>query len=80
MSKDELATAVLIGSFAAWGVLHVVVAWRLTLRRPWWRGAVALLVPPLAPYWAARSGDRWRATMWSVALATWGFARLLLAG
>ena len=79
MSRDEVAAAVLIGSLAAWGVLHVQIALRLAQGRPRWRAVVALLFPPLAPYWAARAGDRVRAVVWVVALLSWGFARLFLA-
>jgi hypothetical protein len=79
LSRDELATALLIGSLAAWGVVHAQLSLALFRARPRWRGLVALLVPPLAPYWAARSGQRVRAVAWAVTLLTWIFARLFLA-
>jgi hypothetical protein len=79
MSRDELAAAVLIGSLAAWGVLHVQIALRLLFARPRWRGLVALVFPPIAPYWAARSGDRARAVAWTASLLIWGTARVFLA-
>ncbi len=80
MLRDEVAAAVLIGSLAVWGVLHVHVAMRLVRRHPRWRGVVALILPPLAPYWAARTGDRVWAAAWGVSLLLWGLARLLLPG
>jgi hypothetical protein len=74
-----VAALILIGSFAAWGVAHVLLVARLAGERPRWRAPVALLVLPLAPYWAARAGHRVRAVLWCVAALTWILARLLLA-
>ena len=79
MSRDELAAAVLIGSLATWEVLHVRLSMRLMRRQPRWRGIVALVIPPLAPYWAIRAGDRAHAIAWGVTLLAWGVARLLFA-
>jgi hypothetical protein len=78
-SRDELSAAVLIGSLAVWGVVHVQLALMVVRQGPRWRGAVALIVPPLAPYWAARSGRWVWAAAWLVAFFTWTVARVLLA-
>ncbi len=79
MARDELAAGALIGSFAAWGVVHVLLVARLLAERPRWRGVLAIVVPPLAPYWAARAGRRVRAAAWIVALVIWVAARVWLA-
>jgi len=79
MPRDELAAGVLILSFAAWGTVHVHTAMSLLQSRPRWRGPVALVVAPLAPYWAARTGRRARAVAWLALLAIWLVARALLA-
>jgi hypothetical protein len=43
----------LVLGFAAFVTAHIALAARLCLRRPRWRGPLALFVPPLAPYWGA---------------------------
>jgi hypothetical protein len=55
-------------AFAGWVTLHVALVVALALRKPRWRASAALLVPPLAPYWAFVSGMRWRAAGWLAAL------------
>jgi hypothetical protein len=40
----------------------------LVARRPRWRSLVALLVPPLAPYWGWLEGFRIWSTLWLAAL------------
>jgi len=79
MSRDELAVCLLIGSFVSWALVHLFVVTRLAGRRPWWRGPVALVVLPLAPYWAAKAGLRAWASIWVLALAAWLTSRALLS-
>lgn len=68
----------LVVSFATLVTVHVFIAVRLTLRaRPRWRGALALLVPPLAPIWAWRQGWRRSAQLWAAAVIGYGIALLL---
>lgn len=55
-------------AFAGWVTLHVALIVALAIRRPRWHAAVALLIPPLAPYFAFVAGMRWRAAGWLVAL------------
>lgn len=43
----------LVLAFASFVTAHVALAARLSLRRPRWRGPLAFVVPPLAPYWGA---------------------------
>ena len=79
MTRDEVAALVLIGSFATWGSLHVLLAWRLGRSAPWWHGLVALVLPPLAPYWGMRSGRRVMGSAWLVAGTVWLLARVFLS-
>ncbi|MEM9692408.1 MAG: hypothetical protein AAGA56_07675 [Myxococcota bacterium] len=69
MSAVTLAVA-LLASFAGWLLIHVVLAVRLMRRAPHWRGVVALFLPPLAPWWAAKA-------RWSGAVYAWLGALLL---
>jgi hypothetical protein len=78
MSRDEIVALVLIGSFACWATVHLVIAAKLLSAPPRWRGLMALIVPPLAPYWAARTARPWLALAWGVACITWLFVRMLL--
>jgi hypothetical protein len=50
-------------------VAHVTLVIGLLRRKPWWRGLVALLVPPLAPLWGYEAKLRRRVTLWVVSLA-----------
>ena len=49
-------------------VTLVIGLWRLG---PWWRGLVALLVPPLAPFWGYEAKLRGRVTLWVASLAVY---------
>jgi hypothetical protein len=68
--------ALLILSLAALVTAHVTLAAGLLLRGPWWRGVVALLAPPLAPFWGLEAGLRWRAGIWIGALVVYVIARI----
>lgn len=50
-------------------VAHVTLVIGLLRRKPWWRGLVALVVPPLAPFWGYEAELRGRVTLWVVSLA-----------
>jgi hypothetical protein len=52
-------------------VAHVTLVIGLLKREPWWHGLVALLVPPLAPYWGYEARLRKRVTLWLVTLAVY---------
>ncbi len=73
---DVLILVSLIGSFAALVTLHVALSAGLATRHPRWRGAVAFLVPPLAPYWGMEEGMKRRAALWLVALSIYIVARI----
>ena len=73
----------LLGAALAFGLLitaHVVLAASLAIeRRPRWRGLVALLVPPLAPYWGMEERMRLRSALWPAAAAAYVVALALVA-
>ena len=71
---DLLLIFVLAGSFGLLVTAHVALAVGLTLRAPRWRGLVALLVPPLAPYWGWEAKMRLRAALWAFGLAIYAMA------
>ena len=52
-------------------VAHVTLVIGLLRRDPWWHGLVALLVPPLAPYWGYEAKLRGRVTLWVTTLAVY---------
>ena len=60
--------SVAVGSLV---VAHVTLVIGLLRRRPWWHGLVALLVPPLAPYWGYEAKLRRRATLWVTSLVVY---------
>jgi hypothetical protein len=62
-----LALGVLLAS-------HLMIAARLLRVRPRWRAPVALLVPPLAPYWAWREGMLRLVWAWVAGLAVYAAA------
>lgn len=64
----------------AFGILvtaHVSLVVGLLLRRPRWRGLVALVLPPLAPYWGYETGLRLRTLVWVGAVCVYAVARIL---
>jgi hypothetical protein len=74
----DLAIAiVLIASFGAFVTIHVALSFALVFfHRPRWKGALALVVPPLAPWWG-RAAGRWRLSgAWVFVLVLY-FAALL---
>jgi hypothetical protein len=52
-------------------VAHVTLVVGLLRRPPWWRGLVALVVPPLAPFWGYEAQLRRRVTLWLVTLVVY---------
>jgi hypothetical protein len=66
---DTAIVTLLVGSFATLVTVHLALAVGLVRRRPHWRGAAALVVPPLAPYWGFRVGMRKRVIVWLAALS-----------
>jgi hypothetical protein len=60
-----IALAVALVAFA---VAHVTLVVGLAKRRLWWRALLALVAPPLAPWWGWREGMRARTIAWGAAL------------
>ncbi len=69
----------LVTAFALLVTLHVALVFRLVLRHPRWRGLVALVLPPLAPYWGMEAGMKRMAALWIVALSVYVVARIAAA-
>jgi hypothetical protein len=62
--SDTTAFAAMIGGFAALATAHAAIVYGLARRAPRWRAAVALVLVPLAPYWAAREKMPVRCAAW----------------
>ena len=76
MSRDELVAVALVLAFAALVTAHVLLVLGLAARPPRWRALVALVVPPLAPWWG-RAAMRLRAAAWIVAALAYAVLRAL---
>ncbi len=76
---DLVVMLSLILAFALLVTMHAAIAVRLLLREPRWRGLVALVLPPLAPYWGFEAGMKRMATLWVVALSLYVVARIAAA-
>jgi len=78
--RDPMDLAILLTlvvSFAVLVTVHVWLAVALAKRKPWWRGPVALIVAPLAPYWGLTSRLRTLSIVWLTALTTYGLSLLV---
>jgi hypothetical protein len=75
--RDELVFLCLVGAFAALATAHVALVAGLATRKPAWRGLVALAIPPLAPYWGARSGLHKRVVLWVGCAAAYVVMRIV---
>lgn len=64
MSRDEVVSLGLVGAFALLVTAHVTVVAGLAARTPRWRALLALVAPPLAPWWAFRGGMKRRTAAW----------------
>jgi|HubBroStandDraft_5_1064220.scaffolds.fasta_scaffold1796945_1 hypothetical protein len=78
--KDVAVLAVLVTSFAGLIASHVTSVVGLAYRRPRHRATIALLVPVLAPYWAAKERMFVRAVVWGLSLALYIVARFAASG
>jgi hypothetical protein len=72
-----IVVIVLVGAFALLVTVHLAIVVGLAARSCPWRAVVALVVPPLAPYWAARSNMGVRAGVWLACGALYATARVL---
>jgi hypothetical protein len=66
---DALLLGLLCVAVGLHVVAHVTLVIGLFRRGPWWRGLLALLVPPLAPFWGYEARLKGRVTLWVVSLA-----------
>jgi hypothetical protein len=62
--RDALLSSGLVLLFATLATIHVAIVLGLAMRDPRWRALVALVVPPLAPYWALRGDMHKRGLFW----------------
>jgi hypothetical protein len=77
--RDVAVTLVLVLSFAALVTAHVAIVVGLVAKRPRWRAAVALLVAPLAPYWAFTGGMKARGSIWIGSVCLYAAALLFVS-
>lgn len=77
MTRDALVLGALVGAFAALSTAHVTLAIGLAGQTPRWRALVALVVPPLAPFWGWAAGMRARASLWVAAVVVYAIAAAL---
>ena len=76
MSRDELVAGALVLAFAIVVTAHVTLVVGLAGRAPRWRALVALLVPPLAPYWGW-DGLRRRSVLWVAGAVVYAVLRVV---
>ena len=67
----------LVLSFGILVTVHVWLAVALGRQKPWWRGPVAFIVAPLAPYWGLTSRLKTLSVVWLTALCTYGLSLLV---
>jgi hypothetical protein len=76
MSRDELVAGALVLAFAVVVTAHVTLVVGLAGRAPRWRALVALVVPPLAPYWGW-DGLRRRSLLWMAGAVVYAVLRVV---
>ena len=75
--RDAAVTVGLIGSFALLVTMHVALLFGLVRQKRFGGAALGLVLPPLAPIWAWRTGMRTRAVIWAVAFVFYGVCFLI---
>jgi hypothetical protein len=70
VSRDEIVAGALVLAFAVLATVHVAIVAGLAGRAPRWRALPALVVAPLAPYWAWPTMRR-RAVLWLASAAAY---------
>jgi hypothetical protein len=71
MTRDAVALTLLALAFATLITVHVTLTAGLAARAPRWHAPVALVLPPLAPWWGWRTRMRARTVLWLVAAAAY---------
>ena len=77
---DERVFLAMVVLFALAVTAHVAIAFGLSRVHPRWRGLVALVVPPIAPYWALRNRMPVRAIVWVAGVAGYLLVRAIYRG
>lgn len=75
--NDVTVLAVIVLSFALLATAHVTIVVGLARRSPRWRALAALVLLPLAPYWALRARMRVRGVAWLFAFVAYVIARAM---
>jgi hypothetical protein len=75
--RDIVVTLGLILAFAGLVTAHVAIAVGLLGRAHRWRAPLALMIPPLAPYFAFGARMWVRAAVWTACLVAYGVTRWL---
>jgi hypothetical protein len=70
----QIVFATLVVAFATLVTVHITLAFGLARRPPRWRGFLALVVAPLAPWWGWQARMRVRGALWVAAAAMYGIA------
>jgi hypothetical protein len=73
---DLAIVVTLTSAFAVLVTTHVVLVVSLLMRKPHWRGLLALLLPPLAPYWGMEERLRVQSGIWVGALVIYVVAHV----
>jgi hypothetical protein len=74
----NVIAALVATDLAVFAGAHVTLLGSLALRAPRYRAIVALVVPPLAPYWAWRDGLKVRVYVWAATLTVYGIGVAVL--
>jgi hypothetical protein len=74
--KDMIVVGAVVLAFALLVTAHLAIAVGLVAKPPRWRAPVALVLAPLAPYWAWREHMRVRAGIWAAGLVLYVVARI----
>jgi hypothetical protein len=77
MIRDATVLAVLLVAFATLVTAHLALVFGLSRRTPRWRGLVALVVAPLAPWWGWSERMRARGAVWMAAAVVYAAALAL---
>lgn len=75
---DAAFAVIVILGFASLVTLHVTLSTLLFTHAPRWHGLVALVVPPLAPFWGFQVGRKKLAIAWIVAFVVYVIGRVII--
>jgi len=65
---DFVLLGLISGALGLHVVSHVMLVMGLLRRRPWWRGLVAFVMPPLAPFWGYEARLYGAVALWVISL------------